>query len=436
MEKRPKKSNGSFFKRFLTGLLGGLIGGALVFSAYYFLAGGSLALSNNGSSTALKNNSGTTKTADVTANVTTDVTSAVQKVDGAVVSVINLQKQKSSSGSDDLFGGLFGGSESSSSEKSNNDLTAASEGSGVIYKKDGNTAYIVTNNHVVDGSDGLEVLLEDGTRVKGELVGSDSYSDLAVIKISSANVKAVAEFGNSDKIKVGEPAIAIGSPLGSEYANSVTEGIVSSVNRRIESTNESGETVSLNAIQTDAAINPGNSGGPLLNIAGQVIGINSIKLTQTTGSSSGVSVEGMGFAIPSNDVVNIINQLETNGKVSRPALGIYMLNLSDVSSEQRSSVLGVPDNLTNGVVVSEVQSGTPAETAGLKQGDVITKLGDDSTDTTSDLTSALYKHKVGDTVEVTFYRGKDKKTVSLKLSLDASSLKQSKTKQDQTSTNE
>lgn len=436
MEKRPKKSNGSFFKRFLTGLLGGLIGGALVFSAYYFLAGGSLALSNNGSSTALKNNSGTTKTADVTANVTTDVTSAVQKVDGAVVSVINLQKQKSSSGSDDLFGGLFGGSESSSSEKSNNDLTAASEGSGVIYKKDGNTAYIVTNNHVVDGSDGLEVLLEDGTRVKGELVGSDSYSDLAVIKISSASVKTVAEFGNSDKIKVGEPAIAIGSPLGSEYANSVTEGIVSSVNRRIESTNESGETVSLNAIQTDAAINPGNSGGPLLNIAGQVIGINSIKLTQTTGSSSGVSVEGMGFAIPSNDVVNIINQLETNGKVSRPALGIYMLNLSDVSSDQRSSVLGVPDDLTNGVVIKEVQSGTPAETAGLKQGDVITKLGDDSTDTTSDLTSALYKHKVGDTVEVTFYRGKDKKTASLKLSLDASSLKQSKTKQDQTSTSE
>ncbi|HAP6393996.1 TPA: trypsin-like serine protease, partial [Enterococcus faecium] len=194
--------------------------------------------------------------------------------------------------------------ESSSSDDSN--LEAYSEGSGVIYKKDGNTAYVVTNNHVVDGQQGLEVMMKDGTKVKAELVGTDAYSDLAVLKINSDKVETVASFGDSSALKVGEPAIAIGSPLGSEYANSVTSGIISSLNRQVTSTNESNETVNINAIQTDAAINPGNSGGPLVNIEGQVIGINSSKIASTSESTSNVSVEGMGFAIPSNDVVNII----------------------------------------------------------------------------------------------------------------------------------
>ncbi|HGL5622833.1 TPA: S1C family serine protease, partial [Enterococcus faecium] len=203
------------------------------------------------------------------------------------------------------FGGLFGQQEESSSSDDSN-LEAYSEGSGVIYKKDGNTAYVVTNNHVVDGQQGLEVMMKDGTKVKAELVGTDAYSDLAVLKINSDKVETVASFGDSSALKVGEPAIAIGSPLGSEYANSVTSGIISSLNRQVTSTNESNETVNINAIQTDAAINPGNSGGPLVNIEGQVIGINSSKIASTSESTSNVSVEGMGFAIPSNDVVNII----------------------------------------------------------------------------------------------------------------------------------
>ncbi|MCY7004233.1 S1C family serine protease, partial [Enterococcus faecium] len=201
---------------------------------------------------------------------------------------------------------LFGQQEESSSSDDSN-LEAYSEGSGVIYKKDGNTAYVVTNNHVVDGQQGLEVMMKDGTKVKAELVGTDAYSDLAVLKINSDKVETVASFGDSSALKVGEPAIAIGSPLGSEYANSVTSGIISSLNRQVTSTNESNETVNINAIQTDAAINPGNSGGPLVNIEGQVIGINSSKIASTSESTSNVSVEGMGFAIPSNDVVNIIN---------------------------------------------------------------------------------------------------------------------------------
>lgn len=159
-------------------------------------------------------------------------------------------------------------------------------------------------------------MLADGTKVVGELVGADTYSDIAVVKISSDNVSTVAEFADSDKLTVGETAIAIGSPLGTEYANSVTQGIVSSLSRTVTMTNDDGKTISTNAIQTDAAINPGNSGGALINIEGQVIGINSSKISST--SSSGEFVEGMGFAIPSNDVVSIINQLEENGQVIRP----------------------------------------------------------------------------------------------------------------------
>lgn len=147
-----------------------------------------------------------------------------------------------------------------------------------------------------------------------------------------------ATFGDSDNLKVGEPAIALGSPLGSQYANSVTSGIISSLNRQVVNQNDEGQTVNINAIQTDAAINPGNSGGPLVNMAGQVIGINSSKIVQT---ESNVSVEGIGFAIPSNDVVNVINQLEKDGKVVRPALGITMVNLSDLSTEQVSEIVKV-----------------------------------------------------------------------------------------------
>ncbi len=345
----------------------------------------------NNSSTATsgnQNSAGETVVENVKVNVDSDITKAVDKVQDAVVSVINLQSQNQSSG----FGGLFGQQEESSSSDDSN-LEAYSEGSGVIYKKDGNTAYVVTNNHVVDGQQGLEVMMKDGTKVKAELVGTDAYSDLAVLKINSDKVETVASFGDSSALKVGEPAIAIGSPLGSEYANSVTSGIISSLNRQVTSTNESNETVNINAIQTDAAINPGNSGGPLVNIEGQVIGINSSKIASTSESTSNVSVEGMGFAIPSNDVVNIINQLEKDGKVTRPALGITMVDLSAVSTQQQEQILKIPSSVTNGVIVTNVQTATPAEKAGLKQYDVITKIDDKEVSSGVELQSALYKKK-------------------------------------------
>ncbi|MFK4567902.1 S1C family serine protease [Enterococcus sp. UD-01] len=412
-----KKEN-NLLKKFGIGLLGGLLGGALAFGGAYAIINPDSSSTPSTSTSTVKDNKGDTKVTNVNLDVNSDVTKAVDKVKNAVVSVINLQ---SPSQSNDSFGGLFGGSDEQDSSNSDNgsDLQAASEGSGVIYKKDGKTAYVVTNNHVVDQAKGLEVVLHDGTKVEGELVGTDSYTDLAVIKISSDKVDAVAEFGNSDNLKIGEPALAIGSPLGSAYANSVTQGIISSLNRNIQNENN-GQPININAIQTDAAINPGNSGGPLVNIEGQVIGINSVKIVQ---SESQVSVEGMGFAIPSNDVVTIINQLEKDGKVTRPALGIGMKDLSEISTQQRKQVLNLPESVQTGVLVATVQTATPAEKAGLERYDVITKIDDKEVESITDLQSALFNKKVGDKMKVTYYRDGKEKSTTVDLTIDQSALK-------------
>ena len=386
----------------LIGLFGGLLG------AFILLTASGVSISPSGASGV--------QTSKNVYNNTTDTTEAVKKVQNAVVSVINYQEGSASSGSlNELYGRIFGGDNSDSdneTSKNSDDLQVAGEGSGVIYKKDGKEAYIVTNNHVVDGAQKLEIMLSDGSKISGELVGKDTYSDLAVVKVSSDKITTVAEFADSNKLTVGEKAIAIGSPLGTEYANSVTEGIVSSLSRTVTMQNDNGETVSTNAIQTDAAINPGNSGGALINIQGQVIGINSSKISSTS-AIAGSSVEGMGFAIPSNDVVEIINQLEKNGKVTRPALGISMVDLSGLSSSATSR-LDLPDDVTSGVVVSGIQSGMPAD-GKLQENDVITEIDSKEVTSKTDIQTSLYSHSIGDDIKVTFYRGKDKKTETLKL---------------------
>ena len=394
----------------LVGFIGGVAGTLLILN----MAGISI---NNVSSSSTK-----TTTSKVTYSNTNDTTKAVEKVREAVVSVINYQ---SNSSSNDLYMQMFGGNlDNNTNNGSDSDLSIASEGSGVIYKKDGNSAYVVTNNHVVDGASQIEIMLSDGTKVVGELVGTDTYSDIAVVKIASDKVTTVAEFADSDKVTVGETAIAIGSPLGTDYANSVTQGIVSSLSRTVTMTNDDGDTISTNAIQTDAAINPGNSGGALINIEGQVIGINSSKISSTSDSGSGNSVEGMGFAIPANDVVKIINQLEANGKVIRPALGITMANLSDLSTTTISR-LNIPTSVTSGIVVASVQSGMPAEGT-LKKYDVITAIDDKDVSSITDLQSVLYGHSTGDSIKVTFYRGTDKKTETIKLTKTTQDLSSSK----------
>lgn len=330
-------------------------------------------------------------------------TQAFNKVSGAVVSVINQQAATNSS--------ILGQSQSASS--STGGLTTASEGSGVIYKKNNGKAYIVTNNHVVAGASALQVLLSDGTKLTASLVGKDAYTDLAVLSVDADKVSTLASFVNSDDIQPGESVLAIGSPLGTEYATSVTEGIISATQRTVKATDEQGNSLgNETVIQTDAAINPGNSGGPLVNLAGQVVGINSKKLAS---SQDGTSVEGMGFAIPANTVVKIINELEKSGSITRPGLGISMLDLSSVSAADQKNILKLSSDVTSGVVVMDVTSDSPAGSAGLKQYDVITKFGDETVGSAADLRTELFSHKVGDTVEVTYYRdGKSQKT-TLKL---------------------
>lgn len=375
---------------FVVGFLGG-IGG-------YYFASSTLTQGNSTS-----NQANTTSVNNVQYTNDTSTTQAVEKVQDAVVSVINYQTQSSNS-----LSSIFGNIESS------DELAVAGEGSGVIYKKDGDTAYIVTNNHVISGAEKIDILLASGEKLSGELVGADTYSDIAVIKIAADKVTTIAEFANSDTIKVGETAIAIGSPLGSVYANTVTQGIISSLSRTVTSQTEDGQTISTNAIQTDTAINPGNSGGPLINIQGQVIGINSSKITSSSISSSGVAVEGMGFAIPSNDTVQIINQLETNGKVTRPALGVQMVNLTDLSTSQLEKAGLANTDLTSGVLIVSTQSGLPAD-GKFEPYDVIIEIDGETIENKSDLQSELYKHQIGDTITVTYYRNNKKMTVDIKL---------------------
>ena len=256
-------------------------------------------------------------------------------------------------------------------------------GSGVIFKSDG---YIVTNNHVVDGAKELTVALADGRTLKAELVGADPYTDLAVIKVDATDLPT-AEFGDSDDIMVGEPAIAIGNPMGLEFQGSVTAGVISALNRTL---NVGENRVKL--LQTDAAINPGNSGGALVTADGKVIGINSAKLAAT-------GVEGMGFAIPVNTVKPIIDQLINKGHVTYPYLGLGVLD------KQTAAQAGYQLNLDAGVIVMQVESGGPADNAGIRPRDVILKIDGKETNTVADLRAAISEHSVGDTVTITVQRG-------------------------------
>ena len=376
------KKLGNITLIFVVGFLGGILGTFLTLQTSH---------SSTSNTESKQVHSTTVKTAYKN---TTSTSEAVDKVKNAVVSVITY--------SDSSNQGLF-------EKEENSDSQISSEGSGVIYKKEGKYAYLVTNTHVINGAKKVDILLADGNKVPGEVVGSDVYSDIAVVRISADKAKAVAEFGDSNQLTVGETAIAIGSPLGTDYANSVTQGIISSQGRNVKLKADNGQNISTRALQTDAAINPGNSGGPLINIQGQVIGITSSKIS----NSGQTSVEGMGFAIPANDVVNIIKQLEEKGKVVRPALGIQMMDLSNLSTSDLSQ-LKLPEKISGGVLVRSTLENMPASDK-LQRYDVITKIDDTDIESTADLQSALYSHQINDTIKVTFYRDGKQQTTSIKL---------------------
>ncbi|MGB7999516.1 MAG: trypsin-like peptidase domain-containing protein, partial [Anaerobacillus sp.] len=339
--------------------------------------------------------SGGVETSNVAYNVSSDITSAVQKAQDAVVSITNYQQ---------------GSSGFSLEDPSGQSDQAASSGSGVIYKKEGGKAYIVTNNHVVEGASSIEVTLSNEKKAEAKVLGTDALMDLAVIEIDAKDVEAVAELGSSDQLKTGEPAIAVGNPLGF-LQGSVTQGIISNPSRTIPvDLDQNGQPdYEADVIQTDASINPGNSGGALINIKGQLIGINSSKIAEET-------VEGIGFAIPIDDAQPIIKQLETTGEVKRPVMGVTPASLAEVPTQYWTGTLNLPKDVEGGVVLMGIQPNSPASTAGLKERDVVIKLDDTEVNNSAALRKYLYSNKkVGDKMKVTFYRDGKLQNVTMTL---------------------
>lgn len=291
-------------------------------------------------------------------------------------------------------------------------------GSGFVYKKDSKYGYIFTNHHVVEGAKYIKIVLADESEVAGELVGSDEYADVAVVKIPADKVISVAEIGKSKDVLVGDTIFAIGTPVSLEYSFTVTRGILSGKNRMVEMTSSSkgssifqtsGDSWYMNLLQIDASINSGNSGGPLANSNGQVIGITNSKLSSST--MSGTSIENIGFAIPIEDALAVAEYLESNGKVTRPVLGVTM---TSVEGAEYNGVT-ISDKITSGAVVTDVSSGSTADDAKLKKGDVITKLDDYNIKDYKYLKYYLYRYRVGDKVKITYIRGDKEKTVEVTL---------------------
>ncbi|AFH62656.1 S1C family serine protease [Paenibacillus caseinilyticus] len=323
-----------------------------------------------------------------------DVSDTVEKVASSVVGITNIQD----------------GSSVIEQAPSSEGLPAG-EGSGVIYKKADGKAYIVTNHHVVAGASQLEVTLSDNTKVPAALVGSDIWTDLAVITISADAAKTPIGFGDSSKLRIGEPVVAIGNPLGLRFAGSATSGIISGIERMIPiDVNEDGTPdFQSEALQTDAAINPGNSGGALVNLNGELVGINSMKISTE-------AVEGIGLAIPVHRALPVIQELEQSGKVQRPTIGVNLIDLAVIPKAYYTRELGLPADVTDGVVIERSMPGSAAAAAGLQSRDVITALDGQPVTSTSEFRQYLFTgKKAGDTLQVTFYRGAEQRTVRLTL---------------------
>lgn len=360
----------------LAGLIGALVGGLAVYLAVW--SGDSQAVSNFAQPVEAAVAEAEPSAIAIEAwDISTAITDTVDRVGPSVVTVVNTRRSDQS---------LFGSVE------------AVGSGSGAIISGDG---YIVTNNHVVEGADELSVILADGSELPAELVGVDSFADLAVIKVEG-DMPAVIEFGNSDLIKPGETAIAIGSPLG-DFKNSVTVGVVSAVDREIDtSTYYQMEGL----IQTDAAINSGNSGGPLVNLAGQIIGINTLVIRGEMGAPS---AQGLGFSIPSNVARAVVEQIIEDGYVSRPALGItWGWVTPGIARRNRLPV-------EYGAFITDVGEDTPAEAAGLLPGDIILKIDDNVLDDEHPFINALFEYSPGDIVELLVLREGEQISVEVTL---------------------
>jgi len=391
-ETRYTKQKGNRGGYFLASLVGAILGVFLIVVALPKIGFNVLPYSidtNSGVEDAT-NNGGPVRTESVSLDVVTDVTKAVDKAGDAVVGITNIQTTSF-------------WTESGSQE--------AGSGSGVIYKKAGGKAYVVTNHHVIEGANSLEVTLSDGTKLEANLRGSDVWTDLAVLEVDASKIETIAEFGDSDALKIGEPVIAIGNPLGATFSGSVTQGIISGLERAIPVDINQDGMVDWQAevLQTDAAINPGNSGGALINISGQVIGINSMKIAQN-------AVEGIGLSIPIKSAEPIISDLEQFGEVKRPYMGVQLQSVNEVPAYHQRETLKLPEDVTSGVIVMTVDPNSPAEQAGLEDFDVIVEMDGEPIKDVIDLRKHLYnKKKVGDQLKIKYYRTGELKETTMKL---------------------
>lgn len=332
-------------------------------------------------------------TAPLTQNVAsnTDVRSgfvgAVDKASEAVVGVINIQR--------DSF--------------SEEDAEAGT-GSGVIYKKTDGKAYVVTNHHVIEGANRIEVSLSNGQKVPADLLGSDIVTDLAVLQMDAKYAEKIIEIGDSTKVQRGEPAIAIGNPLGLEFSGTVTQGIISATERvlPVDLDNDGHYDWQVEVLQTDAAINPGNSGGALVNVDGQLIGINSMKIATE-------AVEGIGLAIPISRALPIIQELEKTGKVKRPYLGVELRSLNEIPTYYWGETLQLPTDVTTGVCILDVRSPSPASREEMREYDVIVEVDGKPVKDIIEFRTILYSKKTNDTMKLVFYRGNQQKTATVKL---------------------
>lgn len=385
----PPKSKKSWLSGFIGGIIGGLIS-ALVVTLLF--TNGTINISQDEENDSSENQKAVeVNTApEMIENLSAEdanVSTNIQEVSEAVVGVVNLQQQSIWTDSEE-----------------------AGTGSGIIYKKEDGKAYVVTNQHVVDGAQQVEVVLKEDERLPAKVLGEDALTDLAVLEIDGDKIQTVAKFGSSEDLVIGETVLAIGNPLGLEFANSVTKGIISGLDRSVTvDTNRDGQADWVTEVlQTDAAINPGNSGGALVNGDGEVIGINSMKIAQS-------AVEGIGFAIPVNAALPIMEQLEKEGEVSRPQIGIATVSLYQVPPQYRYEI-NLPEDLEGGMVIANVQPNSPADEAGLQQFDIITKINNHEVTSIVELRKYLYSETtVGDKVEIEYYRNGERQTTSLQL---------------------
>lgn len=370
----------SFASRMFPGLVGGVIGALLTGAiAYPFID----QPATNVSDTNVTSQGTPVQTSSNVSD--SSVTNAVATAQPAVVTVNNFAQTGFSS-----------------------EAVEAGVGSGVIYKKEGDSAFIVTNHHVVNGADKLTVTFNDGTTAEATLMGSDATYDLAVLKVDADKVPAVISIGKSSELKPGQTVIAIGNPLG-QFENSVTRGVVSSTSRLVPvDTDENGQAdFNAEVIQTDAAINPGNSGGALINEEGQLVGINSMKIATA-------EVEGVGFSIPVDIALPLINQIEQTGEVNHPSLGVSLRDVSEFPPGYLSEQINLPESVTAGTIIVEVQQNSSAAKAGLKARDVIVKINDKEVSSFIDLRSELIRDTDG-TVDIEYVRDGKTETVQVEI---------------------